>query len=273
VFGVPVPQLTCKTLVPVGQQTAWACLYTKKLRGDPTVDRSVILVAGAEVAIEVGLTLPPGYYRAVKRQIAGPTPSKRQLTDPEYFIELSGRQIVAMGGSLGAAGLISADVDVTRQVREGLLRLSDRQPAPLARRAFAEYRSRDTFPGGPQKPHGRTWGRVRSDLAERFRKPLQEFEAAFLSFPSDLATKLRLLRRGRTSLVFTEQLRSLAVGPFRFFSSPISGAFNVYANNSASEMLRFWRASQLHVLTRIGTTHLLAVRSLRSHPDRSRTRH
>jgi hypothetical protein len=221
------------------------------------VDRSITLIAGAEVAVEGGLRLPQGHYRAVKRRFEAPTPSKRQFTDPEYFIELSGRQIVAMGGSLGAAGLITADVDVTRQVREGLLRLSDRQPAPLACRAFAEYRSRDTFPGGPQKPPGRTWERVRSDLAERLRNPLQEFEAAFLSFPSDLATKLRLLRRGRTSLVFTEQLRSLAVGPLRFFSSPISGAFNVYANNSTSEMLRFWRA-QLHALT---------------HPDRSRTRH
>jgi hypothetical protein len=213
------------------------------------VDRSVIFVAGAGVAIEGGLTLPPGYYRAVQRRIMGPAPSKPQLTDSEYLIELSGRQIVAMGGSLGAAGLISADVDVTRQVREGLLRLSDRQPAPLASRAFAEYRSRDTFPGSPQKPPDRTWERVRSDLAERLRNPLQEFEAAFLSFPSDLATKLRLLRRGRTSLVFTEQLRSLAVGPFRFFSSPISGAFYVYANNSTSEMLRFWRASQLFATT------------------------
>jgi hypothetical protein len=161
-------------LVPVGQQLAWAWLYTKKLKGDPTMDRSVILAAGAGVAIEGGLALPPGYYRAVKRRMENPTPSKRQLTDPEYLIELSGRQIVAMGGSLGAAGLISADVDVTRQVREGLIRLSDRPPAPLARRAFAdaEYRSRDTFPGGVQKPAGRTWERVRSDLAERFRKAL-----------------------------------------------------------------------------------------------------
>ena len=99
----------------------------------------------ASRAIQGGLTLPPGYYRAIKRQIEGPTPSKRQLTDPEYLIELSGRQIVVMGGTLGAAGLISADVDVTRQVREGLLKLSDRQPALLARRAFAECRSRDTF--------------------------------------------------------------------------------------------------------------------------------
>jgi hypothetical protein len=68
-------------------------------------------------------------------------------------------------------------------------------------------------------------------------------------------------------------LRNLAVWPFRFFSSPISGAFNVYANKA--QHLRcspFWRASQLHVLARIGTTHLLAVRRLTSHPDR-RTRH
>jgi hypothetical protein len=121
VFGVTMPQLTCKTLVPVGQQPAVALLYTKKLKGDPTVHRSVILIAGAGVALEGGLRLPPGYYRAVKRRIEGSTPSKRQLTDPEYLIELSGRQIVAMGGSLGAAGLISADVDVTRQVREVII--------------------------------------------------------------------------------------------------------------------------------------------------------
>jgi hypothetical protein len=245
------------------------------------VDRSVILVADAGVAIEGGLTLPPGYYRAVKRRIEGLTPSKPQPTDPEYLIELSGRQIVAMGGTLGAAGLISADVDVTRQAREGLLRLSDRPPAPRARRAFVEYRSRGTFPGaaglqkpGVQKPDGRVWERVRSDLAERFRKALQEFEAASLSFPSDLAMKLRLLRRERTSPVFTEQLRSLAVGPFQFFSSPISGAFNVYANKARHLRCSvFWRPSQLHVLARIGTTLYLAVRRLRSHLDRSRTRH
>jgi hypothetical protein len=145
------------------------------------VDRSVILVADAGVAIEGGLTLPPGYYRAVKRRIEGPTPSKPQPTDPEYLIELSGRQIVAMGGTLGAAGLISANVDVTRQAREGLLRLSDRPPATVARRAF-EYRSRGTFPGaaglqkpGVQNPAGRAWERVRSDLAERFRKVRSRF--------------------------------------------------------------------------------------------------
>jgi hypothetical protein len=201
VFGVTMPQLTCKTLVPVGQQPAVALLYTKKLKGDPTVHRSVILIAGAGVALEGGLRLPPGYYRAVKRRIEGSTPSKRQLTDPEYLIELSGRQIVAMGGSLGAAGLISADVDVTRQVREGLLMLSDGQPAPLARKVVTKSCSRNTLPGGLQKPPGRTWERVRSDLAERFRKPLQEFEAAFVSFPSDLATKVR-------RHFFTEQLRS-----------------------------------------------------------------
>jgi hypothetical protein len=202
------------------------------------MDRSVILVAGAGVAIEGGLTLPPGYYRAVKRRMEDPTPSKRQLTDPEYLIELSGRQIVAMGGSLGAAGLISADVDVTRQVREGLIWLSDRSPAPLPRRAFAEYRSRDTFPGGVQKPAGRIWERVRSDLAECFRKALQEFEAAFLSFPSDLATKLRLLSRGRTSLVFTEQLRSLALGPAGTGFALYRAQLTVFARRNAAKERR-----------------------------------
>jgi hypothetical protein len=84
--------------------------------------RSVTLVASGEVAIEGGLTLPPGRYRAVERRIEVPALSKRQFTDPEYQIELSGRQIVAMGGTLGANGLISAEYDVTRQVREGILR-------------------------------------------------------------------------------------------------------------------------------------------------------
>jgi hypothetical protein len=84
--------------------------------------RSVTLVASGEVAIEGGLTLPPGRYRAVERRIEVPALSKRQFTDPEYHVELSGRQIVAMGGTLGANGLITAEYDVTRQVREGLLR-------------------------------------------------------------------------------------------------------------------------------------------------------
>jgi hypothetical protein len=105
------------------------------------VDRSVTLVAGAEVAVEGGLRLPPGHYRAVKRRFEAPTPSKRQFTDPEYLLELTGRQIVAMGGTPGAAGLISAEVDVSRQVYEGILRLSDRQPAPRAHELFGvEYR-------------------------------------------------------------------------------------------------------------------------------------
>ena len=84
--------------------------------------RSVTLVASGEVAIEGGLTLPPGRYRAVELRIEVPALSKREFTDPEYHVELSGRQIVAMGGTLGANGLISAEYDVTRQVREGLLR-------------------------------------------------------------------------------------------------------------------------------------------------------
>jgi hypothetical protein len=121
-----------RTLVPVNQQTTATRLCTKKQRRDPMVDRSVTLIAGAEVPIEGALTLPPGYYRAVKRQIEVSTPTKRQFTEPEYLIELSGRQIVAMGGTPGAIGLISAEVDVSRQVREGLLRLSDRPPAPRA---------------------------------------------------------------------------------------------------------------------------------------------
>jgi hypothetical protein len=57
------------------------------------------------------------------RMLAG-APSKRRSADAEYLIELSGRQIVAMGGTLGAAGLISAELDVTPQVRDGRLQLS-----------------------------------------------------------------------------------------------------------------------------------------------------
>jgi hypothetical protein len=245
------------------------------------VDRSVTLVAGAEVAIEGALTLPPGCYRAVKRQIEVPTPSKRQFTDPEYLIELSGRQIVAMGGTPGAAGLISAEVDVSRQVRESLLRLSDRPPAPLARRAFAEHRSRGISPGpaelrkqGVQKLAGYIWERVKSDPAERLRKTLREIKAVALPFPGDLAMKLRPLLRGKTSANFVDRLRGLAVSNvvrklFQFFSSPISGAFNVYANKLLkAQHLRysaFFGAPQLHVLIHLRRTHLLAVRRLRSH--------
>jgi hypothetical protein len=226
------------------------------------VDRSVTLVAGAEVAIEGALTLPPGCYRAVKRQIEVPTPSKRQFTDPEYLIELSGRQIVAMGGTPGAVGLISAEVDVSRQVREGLLRLSDRPPAPLARRAFAEYRTRGTFPGaaelrkqGVQKLPGRTWERVTSNLAERLRKTLREVKAAPLPFPGDLATTLRPLQREKASADFIERLRGLAVPDvvgklFQFSSSLISGAFNVDANKLLkAQHLRctvFWNTATSH---------------------------
>jgi hypothetical protein len=241
-------------------------------------DRSVTLVAGAEVAIEGALRLPPGCYRAVKRQIEVPAPSKRQFTDPEYLIELSGREIVAMGGTPGAVGLISAEVDVSRQVREGLLTLSDRPPPPLARRAFAEYR-RGGSPGAAelrkqsvQKLAGCTWERVKSDFAERLRKTLREVKASPLQFPSDLAMKLRPLQREKTSADFIERLRGLAVlnvvgKLFQFFSSPISCALNVDANKLLkAQHLRcsvFLRASQLHFLIRLRTLNLLAVRRLR----------
>jgi hypothetical protein len=240
-------------------------------------DRSIILVADAGVAIEGGLTLPPGYYRAVKRRIEGPTHSKRRFTDAEYLIEMSGRQIVAMGGTLGAAGLISADVDVTRQVCEGLLRLSDRRPAPLARRAFAEYRPRgistkvtELRMQGVQKLADRTWKRVKTDLAECFRKALREFKAALLSFPGYSAMKLRPLQREKMP-DFIEHFRGLAVPNVvgklsQFFSSPISGAFNVYANKLfRAQHLRcpvFRGALQLHVLVRLRTMYLW-----RSHTD------
>jgi hypothetical protein len=205
------------------------------------VDRTVTLYAGAEVAIEGALTLPPGYYRAVKRQIRVSTLTEQQFTDPEYLIELSGREIVAMGGTPGAVGLISAEVDVSRQVHEGLLRLSDRPPAPLARGAFAEYRPRDIFPAaaelqkqGVRKLAGCTWERVKSDLAERLRKTLREVKTAPLPFPGDLAMKLRPLQREKISADFIEPLRGVAVPNvvgklFQFFSSPISGPFNVDA--------------------------------------------
>jgi hypothetical protein len=49
------------------------------------------------------------------------------------------------------------------------------------------------------------------------------------------ATDVQNVGSGRSTTGPTEQLRSLAVGPFRFFASPISGAFNVYANNSTSD--------------------------------------
>ena len=159
------------------------------------VDRSVTLVAGAEVTVEGGLRLPPGHYRAVKRRFQAPTPSKRQFTDPEYLIELSGRQIVAMGGTPGAAGLISAEVDVSRQVYEGILRLSDRQPALLSHEPFdVEYRPIGIPLGAVElrrqdvlKLAGRTWERVKSDLADCLRLVLREIKAAPLPFPSGQA--------------------------------------------------------------------------------------
>jgi hypothetical protein len=88
------------------------------------VDRAVTLFANTEVAIDGGLTLPPGRYRGVNRRIEVSTLSKRRSVDAEYLIELSGKQIVAMGGTLGVAGLISAELDVTPQVRDGRLQLS-----------------------------------------------------------------------------------------------------------------------------------------------------
>jgi hypothetical protein len=128
--------------------------------------RSVTLVASDEAAIEGGLTLPPGRYRAVERQIEVPALSKPQFTDPEYHIELSGRQIVAMGGTLGANGLVSAEYDVTRQVREGILRfgtipggLTFHEPADAvaAGRRISEYQ---TF----QKLFGRGAFKIRRRL-------------------------------------------------------------------------------------------------------------
>jgi hypothetical protein len=235
------------------------------------VERSVTLVAEAEVAIGGGLTLPPGAYRAVKRRIQGPTSSKQQFTDPEYLIELSGRQIVAMGGTPGAAGLISAEVDVTQQVREGLLELSDRSPAPLARRAFAEYRPKGTSLGTVefrkqrvQKIAGHTRERVKTDLAKRFRNAVREFKAAALSLsPSSLAMKNRPLRSEKTSLDFVEHLRGFAVPSVvrklpQFFSSPTAQRLWDSA---------FWGAPQLQLLVRLRTMRLLAMRRFRSYTD------
>jgi hypothetical protein len=232
--------------------------------------RSVTLVAAAEVAIGGRLTLPPGCYRAVKRRIQGPT-SKQQFTDPEYLIELSGRQIVAMGGTPGAAGLISAEVDVTQQVREGLLKFSDRSPAPLGRRAFAEYRPKGTSLGtaefrkqGVQKLAGHTWKRVKTDLAERFRKAVREFKAAAPSFsPNSPAMKSRPLRNEKTLFNFVEHLRGFAVPGVvgklsQFFSSPT--ARRLWGSAS-------WGAPQLHVLVRLRTMRLLAMRRFGSYTD------
>jgi hypothetical protein len=232
-------------------------------------DRSVTLVAEAEVAIGGGLTLPPGGYRAVKRRIQGPT-SGQQFTDPEYLIELSGRQIVAMGGTPGAAGLISAEVDVTQQVRAGVLKFSDRSPAPLARRAFAEYRAKGTSPGTAefrkqdvQKIAVHTWGRVKADFADCFGRAARESKAAALSFfSSSLAKKYRFLRSEKTSLDFLEHLRGFAVpsvvGKLQFFSSPTARRLWDFAS---------WGAPQPHVLVRLRTMRLLAMRRFRSYAD------
>jgi hypothetical protein len=233
-------------------------------------DRSVTLVAAAEVAIGGRLTLPPGCYRAVKRRIQGPT-SKQQFTDPEYLIELSGRQIVAMGGTPGAAGLISAEVDVTQQVREGLLKFSDRSPAPLGRRAFAEYRPKGTSLGTAefrkrdvQKLAGHTWKRVKPDLAERFRKAVREFKVAALSLsPSSLAMKSRPLRSEKTLFNFVKHLRDFAVPSVvgklpQFFLSPT--ARRLWGSAS-------WGAPQLHILVRLRTMRLLAMRRFGSSTD------
>jgi hypothetical protein len=169
------------------------------------MDRSVTLVAGAEVAVEGGLRLPPGHYRAVKRRFGAPTPSKRQFLDLQYLIELSGKQIVAMGGTPGAAGLISAEVDVSRQVYEGILRLGDRQPAPLVREPFdVEYRPIGITLGTVElrrqdvlKLTGRTWERVKSDLADCLRLVLREIKAAPLPFPSGQAINSDASSAGR----------------------------------------------------------------------------
>jgi hypothetical protein len=168
-------------------------------------DRSVTLVAGAEVAVQGGLRLPPGRYRAVKRRFEAPTPSKRQFADPEYLIELSGRQIVAMGGTPGAAGLISAEVDVSRQVYEGILRLSDRQPVPLAHEPLdVEYRPIGMPLGAVElrgqdvlKLAGRTWERGKSDLADCLRLVLREIKTAPLPFPGGKAINSDAFSAGR----------------------------------------------------------------------------
>ena len=130
------------------------------------VDRSVTLVAGAEVAVEGGPRLPPGHYRAVKRRFEAPTPSKRQFTAPEYLIELRGRQIVAMGGTPGAAGLISAEVDVSRQVYEGILAASTSSCSTAYSRRQRSRRSWIAFKGGRRPCAARRPHRRRRDHAE-----------------------------------------------------------------------------------------------------------
>jgi hypothetical protein len=202
------------------------------------VDRLVTLVAGADVAVEGGLRLPPGHYRAVKRRFEAPTPSKRQFTDPEYLIELSGRQIVAMGGTPGAAGLISAEVDVSRQVFEGILRLSDRQPVPHAYGPFdVEYRPLGISLGAAElqkqdvlKLAGRSWARVRSDLVNSLRRVLREIKEAPLStgqaIDSDASRAGRLRRilwstRGAPKMP-TDAVSVVVVVLFALFAGMVS---------------------------------------------------
>jgi hypothetical protein len=235
------------------------------------VDRLFTLVAEAEVAIGGGLTLPPGAYCAVKRRNQSPTSTRQQFSDPDYLIELSGRQIVAMGGTPGVAGLISAEVDVTQQVRAGLLKLRDRSPAPLGRRAFAEYRSRGTSPGtaelrkrGAQKLAVHTWGRVKADFAACVEKAARESKAAALSFfPSNLAMKYRALRSEKTLLDFVEHLRGFAipsaVGKLsQFFWSPAARHLWDFAS---------WGVPKHHVLVRLRTMRRLAMGRFESYTN------
>jgi hypothetical protein len=70
------------------------------------------------VALELGVTLPPGTYPGKRKQIGLIAYDGMTWTRPEYKIELSGDQLAAMGRR-GKDNLISMEYDITTQVRAG----------------------------------------------------------------------------------------------------------------------------------------------------------
>ena len=70
------------------------------------------------VALDPGVTLPPGTYPGKRKQIGLIAYDGMTWTRPEYKIELSGDQLAAMGHT-GKENLISVEYDITSQVRAG----------------------------------------------------------------------------------------------------------------------------------------------------------
>ena len=85
--------------------------------------RSVRLTAAAPVEIEPGIILPAGIYEGVEKRLGVPLMAGMSWTPPEYHLELSEVQLVAMGAK-PTPNMISTEYDLSKFVRLGQITVS-----------------------------------------------------------------------------------------------------------------------------------------------------